>query len=132
MRKLSKRFFSQDSGATTIEFAISVIVFVTTIFAVIEFGRIYWLRASLQEAVNVAGRYVLLNASATDTQIRSQVTSNAVGLNTSNITTTITTSTISSVDYKTITATYSLPMITYVMPLHAYTLRGTATVPLVP
>ena len=132
MLRFIKRFRAHNSGATTIEFAISFIVFVTTLFAVLEFGRIYWLRASLQEAVNVAGRYVLLNASATDAQIRTQVTNSAAGLVTANITTTITSPTISGVNYKTIISTYPLPMMTYIMPGDSYTLTGTATVPLVP
>lgn len=127
-----QRLLKREYGATTVEFAISFIVFITALFAVLEFGRIYWLRSALQEATFVAGRYVLLNPSAADSQIRSQVTSNAFGLTPASITTTISTQTISGVTYKTISASYPIPMMTFIMPNSSYTLRGTTKVPILP
>jgi len=64
-----------ERGATLIEFAIAATVFLTILFAVIEFGRLYWTHNALRDAARRGTR----NANpATATPV-------APGLTTSNV-----------------------------------------------
>jgi hypothetical protein len=54
--KQIKLFDSGERGTTLVEFAIALMVFMTAMFAVIEFGRALWVHyAVLNPASNVAG-----------------------------------------------------------------------------
>jgi Flp pilus assembly protein TadG len=48
-------------GATLVEFAIGATVFLTVMFAVIEFGRALWVHNALSDAARRGARYAVLN-----------------------------------------------------------------------
>jgi Flp pilus assembly protein TadG len=50
---------SGQSGATLVEFAIGATVFLTAMFAVIEFGRALWVHNALADAARRAARYAI-------------------------------------------------------------------------
>lgn len=50
---------SGQHGATLVEFAIAATVFLTAIFAVIEFGRALWVHNALADAARRAARYAV-------------------------------------------------------------------------
>lgn len=50
---------SGQRGATLVEFAIAATVFVTAMFAVIEFGRALWTHNALADAARRAARYAV-------------------------------------------------------------------------
>jgi Flp pilus assembly protein TadG len=56
---------SDERGATLLEFAIAATVFLTSMFAVIEFGRALWVHNALSDAARRGARYATLH-SATD------------------------------------------------------------------
>ena len=55
---------SGERGATIVEFAIVATVFLTAMFAVIEFGRALWVHNALADATRRGARYASLHASA--------------------------------------------------------------------
>ena len=60
------KFIRSDArGATLVEFAIAATVFLTSMFAVIEFGRALWVHNALSDAARRGARYATLH-SATD------------------------------------------------------------------
>lgn len=61
--KMKKR--SGERGATLVEFAIGATVFLTAMFAVIEFGRALWTHNALSDAARRGARYAV-NHQATD------------------------------------------------------------------
>lgn len=58
----NKLFESRERGATLVEFAIALTVFLTAMFAVIEFGRALWVHNALTDAARRGARYAVLHS----------------------------------------------------------------------
>jgi Flp pilus assembly protein TadG len=48
-----------ERGATILEFAIVASVFLTAMFAVLEFGRLFWVQSALRDAARRGTRYAI-------------------------------------------------------------------------
>ena len=59
--KQIKLFDSGERGASLVEFAIALTVFLTAMFAVIEFGRALWVHNALTDAARQGARYAVLH-----------------------------------------------------------------------
>src|ERR1051325_7223939 len=53
-----------ERGASLLEFAIAATVFMTVIFAVVEFGRALWVHNALTDAARRGARYAVLHKAA--------------------------------------------------------------------
>ena len=53
---------THERGATLVEFAIAATVFLTSMFAVVEFGRALWTHNALADAARRGARYAVINA----------------------------------------------------------------------
>src|SRR5688572_11571156 len=62
-----------DSGATAVEFAFIAPVFIVFVFAVIEIGRLMFMGASIQWAIDRAARTVVITEDATASDIQAEV-----------------------------------------------------------
>ena len=60
----NKLFKSGERGSTLVEFAIALLVFLTAMFAVMEFGRALWVHNALTDAARRGARYAALHSSA--------------------------------------------------------------------
>src|SRR5215470_1897464 len=60
-------------GATLLEFAIGATVFLSSMFAVLEFGRALWVHNALADAARRGARYATLNTAASSTQVKNVV-----------------------------------------------------------
>lgn len=58
----TKRFKSNERGATLVEFSIAALVFLVSMFAVIEFGRALWVHNALSDAARRGARYAVLHS----------------------------------------------------------------------
>lgn len=56
-----------------VEFAIGVTVFLTAMFAVLEFGRALWVHNALTDAARRGARYATLNTEASASQVKNVV-----------------------------------------------------------
>jgi len=56
---------NKERGASLVEFAIAATVFLTVVFAVVEFGRALWVHNALSDAARRGARYAVLHK-ATD------------------------------------------------------------------
>src|SRR6186997_2120774 len=54
-----------ESGASIVEFAIGATVFLTVMFAVMEFGRALWIHNALADAARRAARYAVNQSAST-------------------------------------------------------------------
>jgi len=52
---------NKQRGATLVEFSIAVTVFLLTMFAVLEFGRVLWTHNALMDAARKGARYAVLH-----------------------------------------------------------------------
>ena len=48
-----------ECGATILEFAIVAMAFLTAVFAVLEFGRLFWIHSALRDAARRGTRYAI-------------------------------------------------------------------------
>lgn len=132
-RRLPQRLAAllrREDGVAMVEFAFAAPVLFSMLFGIMQFGQALWIRNSLQYAAFVAGRYAMAHASATVSDLTQQVDSAASGLSTASITVNVTTSTVGSTDYVTITATYPFTFLTSYLPYGTVTLSAESRVPL--
>ena len=62
-----------ERGATLVEFAIGVTVFVTAMFAVLEFGRVLWVHNALTDAARRGARYATMHSSTDSDSVKNVV-----------------------------------------------------------
>ena len=71
--KQSKRFKSNERGATLVEFSIAALVFLTVMFAVIEFGRALWVHNALADAARRGARYAVVHSAGDAEKVKNVV-----------------------------------------------------------
>ena len=72
MRK-GKSDRSSERGATLVEFALALSVFLVSMFAVIEFGRALWVHNALADAARRGARYAALHSAADGAAVKNVV-----------------------------------------------------------
>ena len=127
MRRLLRAIGREERGAAAIEFALGAIVILTCIVGAVEFGRYFFIKNKLDYVVTDAGRYAITNPSASDSDIRLEVTNNAPFGVTPTVTITSTTSGI--ITYKTITATGSVALASKLFPFVSLSVTSQTRVP---
>ena len=74
------RINKNERGSTLVEFAIGVTVFVTVMFAVLEFGRALWVHNALSDAARRGARYAVLHSGGSAAEVKNVVVyGNAAG-----------------------------------------------------
>ena len=63
----------RERGSTLVEFAIGATVFLTAMFAVIEFGRALWVHNALTDAARRGARYAVMNPSSSEGAVKNVV-----------------------------------------------------------
>lgn len=128
MSDLLQRLSRDRSGTSMIEFAFVLPILLLTVLGCIEFGRYYWIRNTLELAVEEAARFATLNKNATEAEIQTKVRSvltNMVDIqsfNAEDVSVSVVPTTGSNVTFKTIRATLStnggkLKFMTGVLPV---------------
>jgi Flp pilus assembly protein TadG len=72
MRRI-KLFGTDERGATLVEYAIALTVFLTSMFGVIEFGRALWVHNALSDAARRGARYAVLHSANDIDQVKNVV-----------------------------------------------------------
>jgi Flp pilus assembly protein TadG len=71
--KQVKRFGSSERGATLVEFALALTVLLTSMFGVVEFGRVLWTHNALTDAARRGARYATLHTAAEVANVKNVV-----------------------------------------------------------
>ena len=124
------RLWRDRSGTTLVEFAITLPVTVMIILGGVEFGRVYWVRHTLQFAAEETGRYAMAHASTTTDQLKSYAQSNLPGIDPASATVTVTPDSVDNTNFVTITVTAPFNFLIPFVDLSSMTLTGTTRVPL--
>src|SRR3989442_15692647 len=85
MHRISPNRRRRQRGSALVESGLTMIVFMTVIFGLIEFGRVVWAYNLMSHAVRGGRRYAMVHGKnsshpATADGIKSVITSQAVGL----------------------------------------------------
>lgn len=67
------KVFQSERGSTLVEFAIALLVFLTAMFAVMEFGRALWVHNALTDAARRGARYAALHSTADTAAVKNVV-----------------------------------------------------------
>jgi Flp pilus assembly protein TadG len=67
------------TGVSAIEFGILAPVLFAIVFGAIEYGRMFYVRQGMENAVEQGARYYMLNPSATQAAVTSQISAAMVG-----------------------------------------------------
>ncbi|MEP6570778.1 MAG: TadE/TadG family type IV pilus assembly protein [Acidobacteriota bacterium] len=62
-----------ERGSTLVEFAIGATVFLTVMFAVVEFGRALWVHNALSDAARRGARYAVVNTAGDSAAVKNVV-----------------------------------------------------------
>ena len=64
-----RRLTVDRRGTSALEFSFIALPLIVLLVAIVEFGRAFWVRNLMQFAVEEAGRYAMVNTSATTTAV---------------------------------------------------------------
>jgi len=125
------RFGACRGGATAVEFALVVPIYLVMTIGVVEMGRALWIKATMQHAVEQTTRYFMVNNSATDTTLATYASDRLgeSGFDTSNFTFAATDTTIDSITYKQITITHSFTAIVEIVKFPDISMTAQARAP---
>lgn len=116
------RFARSSSGSVAVEFALLLPVYIAFMFGIIEFGRMIWIRNTMEFAAETAARYGAITSGATNATVAAYATTQLIGVSSVTFTATVASSTVTVVgthDFTTLIAAY--------VPIPATTLTVTAT-----
>jgi Flp pilus assembly protein TadG len=69
----TKLIKSDQRGATLVEFSIAATVFLASMFAVVEFGRLLWVHNALADAARRGARYAVVHSAADTASVKNVV-----------------------------------------------------------
>jgi len=113
-------------GAMTVEFAIAAPVFLIFVMGLVDFGRLFWIKSTMQFAVEQAARYAMVNPDATTTALETYATDEST---VDGITFSAATSTSGGINFRTITASYTFSFIIPIVPIGDISLAAKSSTP---
>ncbi|NQV83726.1 MAG: pilus assembly protein [Rhodospirillales bacterium] len=125
-------------GATAVEFALVAPVFLVMTMGVVEMGRVLWIKAAMQHAVEQTTRYFMVtNAACTSNLAACQATLQTYatsrlgesGLATADFNVTAVETIISSTTYMSVTITYAFTPLVEIVEFPDVSLSAVARVP---
>lgn len=122
-RDLAVRFARQSSGAVAVEFALLLPVYIAVMFGVIEFGRLIWIRNTMEFAAETAARYGAITSGATNATVAAYAETQMIGMTCAGcFSATVASSTVTVVGTKNFTT-----LIAAYVPIPSTTITVTAT-----
>ena len=86
LRRLVGHLRRARRGATALEFAVGMPIFILLVYGLFEVGRIFWAQSTLQYAVEEAARFTMVNSTASAADVQARVEGSATGLDAGNLT----------------------------------------------
>src|SRR5215218_787174 len=107
---MSWRLFRRDQrGATAVEFALTIPVFIVFLLAIMDGAMMMWTQLGLQHGAEMAARCAVVNATTcgSDANVKSYAAAQAYGLSVTSASFSVATAACG----KTVTASYSYPLL---------------------
>lgn len=114
------------SGAMAVEFGLTIMLLMTLIVAILQFGVVFIAWAGLKNGVGEAARFATLFPPRTDVQIVGELKAKSFGLQPANLSAPVITHGIAQgARYTEISVSYSAPLDLFLVPLPSVTLNET-------
>jgi len=115
-------------GASAVEFALIAPGFLIMMIGIVEFGRAFWIKSTLQFAVEEAGRYNMVYTTKTTAEIKAYA-EGKLPASLSGATVTATEETTGADEFMSITASFQFNSIVPLLKIPTITLQAKARVP---
>lgn len=127
-----RRLLRAESGNPLVEFALVAPIYIALLLGLVEFGRAFWIRNTLQFAAEETGRYAMASLVTAPAQLTAKLQSQLSGLNAAQVNVQFATDSVGGTNYITITADYPFDYLAPILPFGPTTLTGRSRVPLIP
>ncbi len=128
MRALLRRCLGDRHGGTAVEFAMVLPILVTLLLGVFEFGRLFWSWSTIQYATEEAGRYAMLNPTASESTIADFLKGRLTGISASTVDVQLVPETDGSFNYTLIVAKVHFAFLSLI-PFTPVDIEGRSRVP---
>ncbi len=108
----STNLLQNRSGSVVVEAAFVIPLFIFFIVGIVELGRLYWVRTSMQLAVTEAGRHAMVHTDANDDTLTEVLRGSLYALDTDLFNVSIISENNNGINYKVINATYNYVFLT--------------------
>jgi len=130
-RSIGTRFVkghTNERGSVAVEFALVAPIFLMFVIGLVDYGRLFWAKSTIQYAVEQTARYAMVNPNATTAAlvIYAGAQSNSI---LSGVTYTATSSVSAGVNYRTIQAQYTFVYQIPIIPLGDIVLAAQSSTP---
>ncbi len=125
------RALRSTGGAAAIEFAFAIPIFAVIWMGVAEFGRVMWIRNTLQMATEEAARYAMTHASVSNGALITMATNYFEATGNTTAVFTVVRDTTSGVDFVTINGAYTFQTLFSILNLDGVGLGAKSRVPLI-
>ena len=129
LRRFLGGMAAQTQGAATVEFAMVLPAMLIGILGIMETGRLVWVQNSLQFAAEEAGRFAMVNATASSAVLTTRVINKLAGVNPDSVTVVVTPDAVGGVNFVRIDATTTFQFLSGLLPVGSITLTGRSRVP---
>lgn len=127
-RRDARALFRRDTrGAIVVEFAILAPIFLIIVIGMIDFSRLFWIKSTMQFAVEQTARYAMVNADAATADLEAYA--EARGATVNGVTYSAATSSSGGINFRTITATYTFSFMLPIVPIGDITLSAKSATP---
>lgn len=106
------RCFANDRGVAAVEFAIVLPVFIMLVMGIVDFGRIYWVKSSMQFVVEQSTRHAMVNSDITEAALETYAYAQEASVSGSGAVFDATIDASGAVNFMTVTGTYTFNFIT--------------------
>lgn len=129
LMKIRRGFLKNNKGAVAVEFALAAPIFIIFIMGLIDFGRLFLIRSTLQFAVEETTRFAMVNPTTPMATLEAYAM-NRVAIPTTDMNFTATPTTLSGVDYITVSGTRPFNFIIPILSNNTITLGAQSRVPI--
>lgn len=108
----ARKCFANDRGVAAVEFAIVLPVFIMLVMGIVDFGRIYWIKSSMQYVVEQSARHAMVNSDITEAALETYAYAQETSVSGSGAVFDATIDASGAINFMTITGTYTFNFIT--------------------
>lgn len=130
MQKCFKRFFKAVDGASAVEFAMILPVFVTMVMGTIQMGIVYYQAGTVQFALEEAARQVMVNPDMSSGQIQSSIENKLEDLTSQTVTVTYSLDNSGPISVAQVNASFSIQVVIPFVPSFSIPFNAQTQIPL--
>ena len=120
-----------DGASAALEFGIVAPVLMLLILGVVEFGRLHWVRNSMEYAAEQTARWAIVNTAATDAQIVDHAKAQFAGIGAGQTTVNVERDLYNGLNFLTVVVTYEFQFLADFAGIGKLSLRSETRVPLI-